>query len=164
MNNEVEVKIHSDRSGHGGKIGAVVVLYRRFRREVKFLRECLGSDKDHTVFEGECVDTSVGTDNQVGMQALQATGQGMARYLVDEVLKGIQKVRKIDKHMRIKVYWTPGHMSIPENKRADKEVKKTAEGDKTETKGLRTLHEILPSQPLLASIQQKGNTQVHHML
>ncbi|KNZ75216.1 hypothetical protein J132_03937 [Termitomyces sp. J132] len=124
MNNKAEVKIYTDRSGHGGRIGAVAVLYRRFRQGVKVLRKCLGSDKEHTVFKGECMgqmlemkllrrevrekgriaDALMGTNNQAGMQALQATGEETARYLVDEVLKGIQKVKKIDEHMKIKVY------------------------------------------------------------
>lgn len=161
--NEAEIRIYSDGSGHKGRIGAAAVLYRRFRREVRVLRKCLGSDKDHTVFEGECVgqllglellrreargrgrirDATLGTDNQAGMKAVGDTGRGTARYLVDEILDGFRRVENINAHLGFELYWTPGHAGIPGNERADKEAKRAAEGDETETRGVAVLRKPL---------------------
>lgn len=46
----------------------------------------------------------MGTDNQAGLRALGAPGGGTARYIVDEVLEGIRKVKEIDPGMDISVY------------------------------------------------------------
>ncbi|KNZ78910.1 hypothetical protein J132_08135 [Termitomyces sp. J132] len=109
--NKADITVYMDGSGHKGKIGVVAVLYRGFRKEVKVMRKCLGSEEKHTVFKGECVgqmlglellrrevrqevrakrrvrDTTIGMDNQAGMQMLEDSGPGMARYLVDAVEK-----------------------------------------------------------------------------
>ncbi|KNZ74446.1 hypothetical protein J132_06958, partial [Termitomyces sp. J132] len=165
-NNRADVRIYTDGSGHHGNIGAAAVLYREGQK-AKVMRKRIGGEEKHTVFEGECVGqamgfellrrevrgrnrgrrrirtVTVGTDNQAGMKALEAPGRGTARYIVDEILKGIQKVREIDPSMRIRVYWTPGHAGIPGNERADREAKKAAEGKDTETKGLALLRKPL---------------------
>ncbi|KAG5733033.1 putative 115 kDa protein in type-1 retrotransposable element [Termitomyces sp. T112] len=165
-NNRADVRIYMDGSGHHGNIGAAAVLYREGQK-AKVMRKRIGGEEKHTVFEGECVGqamgfellrrevrgrnrgrrriqtVTVGTDNQAGMKALEAPGRGTARYIVDEILKGIQKVREIDPSMRIRVYWTPGHAGIPGNERADREAKKAAEGKDTETKGLALLRKPL---------------------
>lgn len=47
----------------------------------------------------------------------------MARYIVDEVLEGICRVKTIDPSMNIKIYWTPKHAGIPGNDMADREGK-----------------------------------------
>ncbi|KNZ77457.1 Putative 115 kDa protein in type-1 retrotransposable element R1DM [Termitomyces sp. J132] len=165
-NNRADVRIYTDGSGHHGNIGAAAVLYREGQK-AKVMRKRIGGEEKHTVFKGECVGqamgfellrrevrgrnrgrrrirtVTVGTDNQAGMKALEVPGRGTARYIVDEILKGIQKVREIDPSMRIRVYWTPGHAGIPGNERADREAKKAAEGKDTETKGLALLRKPL---------------------
>lgn len=137
------------------------------------MRKCLGSDQDHTVFEGECVgqmlglellrreargrgrirDVTIGTDNQGGMGVVRNPGQGTARYLVDEVLERIQRVKKIDAHVIMELYWTSSHKGIPGNERADKEAKRAAEGDETETKGLGILRK--PSKAVILVTHKK---------
>lgn len=161
--NEADIRVYTDGSGHKGRIGAAAVLYRGFEKP-KVARKCLGRQEEHTVFEGECVGqalgmellrreltgrrivrtAAVGTDNQAGMLALRDPGPGTGRYLIDEVLKGIQRIRSTGSNVDIGIFWTPGHQGIPGNERADKEAKKAAEGNETGTAGLRFLGKPLP--------------------
>ncbi|KAG6902031.1 hypothetical protein C0995_005364 [Termitomyces sp. Mi166 len=94
---------------------------------------------------GRIGNVTMGTDNQAGMKALEAARPGTARYLVDKVLEGIQKVKKIDSSMIVRIYWTPGHAGIQGNEWADREAKQAAEGNETETvtKGLAFLKRSL---------------------
>ncbi|KAF5374636.1 hypothetical protein D9615_008936 [Tricholomella constricta] len=120
----------------------------------------LGTEKEHTVFEGECIGqilgmelirrelgirtATVGTDNQAGMQALMNPGPGTGRYLVDQVIAGIEKITRTRGERQIRIYWTPAHEGIPGNERADREAKRAAEGKETRGIGIGGLAGPLP--------------------
>jgi hypothetical protein len=53
------VKVYTDGSGIGGKIGVAAVLYRA-GRILSTMRYWLGSAKRHTVYEGECIGALMG--------------------------------------------------------------------------------------------------------
>ncbi|KNZ81997.1 hypothetical protein J132_09064 [Termitomyces sp. J132] len=162
QNNKADIRIYMDGSGYKGMVGAVVVLYRGMEKE-KVLRKQLGSEEDHMVYKGESVEqvlgfellrgemrrqrkvrtVTMGTDNQVGLRALEVRESGIARYIMDEVLEGIHKVKVVNSGMDITVCWTPGHIGIPGNEKADKEVKCTVEGKETELRGLHFLRKPL---------------------
>jgi len=54
-----EVKVYTDRSGHGGMISAAVVLYRGGREKTKMGYQ-LGMSTEHTVYEWEGVGMLLG--------------------------------------------------------------------------------------------------------
>lgn len=98
---------------------------------------------------------AMGTNNQLGMQAIQDPGLGMARYLIDKVLAGLQKVRKIGPNMEVKICWTPRHQRIPGNEQADGEAKKAAEGHEVNAMGPCILRKPLPKSKAAVIVTHK---------
>jgi len=95
-----EVRVYSDRSSVDGGIRAVAVLYRD-GSERRMLRVHLGSDEEHTVFEGELVGlllateliieergvrtATIGADNQAAIQAMKSSTGAPGYHLVDRL-------------------------------------------------------------------------------
>jgi hypothetical protein len=59
QNDDSDVKIYTDGSGMKGKIGTAAALYRGGEVKAK-LHYKLGSQKHHTVYEGEAIGTVLG--------------------------------------------------------------------------------------------------------
>ena len=92
-----EVRVYSDGSGIGGKIGVVAILFRD-GDEVWLLRKCLGSEGQHTVFEGKVMgmilaveliraegymhSVAIGVDSQAALQATTGTRGTSGQHLL----------------------------------------------------------------------------------
>jgi len=144
LNNEVDIRVYSDGSGHEGGVGAAVVLYRGFRL-MKMLQHYLGSLDEHTVYEGECMgmllglgliqremgwvtEATMGVDNQVAITSMRSEKPAPGSYIIDRIHASYQRVKEQHRHLEFTVGWVPGHRGILCNERADEEAKKAAEG------------------------------------
>src|SRR5882672_10539292 len=101
-----------------------------------------------TVFEAEVVGLSlavelvrteenVGTamissNSQAAIQATQSTRGASGWHLVDTVHERIEAERCKHKGLNIELRWTPGHKGILENKWADTEAKRAAQGESSQ--------------------------------
>ena len=144
LNNEADIKVYLDGSGYKGGVGAAAVLYRGFR-PMKTLRYYLGTLREHTVYEGECVgmmlglelirretgwvsEMTMGVDNQAAITATGAGKPATGSYITDRIHASYRKVMERHRHLKFTLGWVPGHKGIPGNERADEEAKKAAEG------------------------------------
>ena len=151
-NAEEEIKVYSDGSMHGGKVGAAAVLYRNGRR-TRSLRLHLGKASKYTVYEAELVGMllgihliktekkgrvkcAIGVDNQAAIQALDSELTNPGQHLAAEFLRVADQVALARNRKRqnyeLTVRWTAGHAGIEGNEWADREAKKAAEGDNSE--------------------------------
>ncbi|CAA7270497.1 unnamed protein product [Cyclocybe aegerita] len=135
------IKIYTDGSSLGGKVGAAVVLYEGEAKAPKtVLRARLGSNKKHTTFEAEAVggvlatwilaschirtnDTiSIYTDNQVLIQASRKPGAKPGQYLLQDFVNRLSRIVGT-----ISLRWISGHTNVKGNEMADQEAKRAAE-------------------------------------
>jgi ribonuclease HI len=130
------VKVYSDGSGLEGAIGASAVLYRDGELKA-WKRFRLGSDKHHTVYEGEGIGMLLGVDllreegeDISGMvplgvdsqAAIAATGKikpAPSHYIWDAFHRHLRGANKAHPDMDLLVRWTPGHTDIEGNEMAD---------------------------------------------
>ncbi|KAH7916938.1 hypothetical protein BV22DRAFT_972243, partial [Leucogyrophana mollusca] len=105
----------------------------------------LGRSDEHTVYEGELVGmilatelirrerrietVAMGLDNQAAILAAANPRAGPGQYLVEGICKGIDRARNKHKLRKIKVRWTPGHVGIAGNEKADVLAKEAARGE-----------------------------------
>jgi ribonuclease HI len=151
------IQIFSDGSGYEGGIGAAAVLIRN-GQEPRMLRYHLGTDEEHTVFEGEMVGltlavhllateenitypTSILVDNQAAIQTDGGTG---SNYLANQLDRLTKRLRTTHRRQGIGTFeltirWIPGHMDVQGNELADKEAKEAARGMDHESP-----HQLLP--------------------
>ena len=102
------VVIYTDGSGLQGTIGAAAILFINGLRTDE-LRYQLGSDKQHTVFEGKLVaillglhlarrhiethpSFSISVDNQVAIKSISNNRAQLAQYIIDEVKLAIREL------------------------------------------------------------------------
>lgn len=146
-----EVKVYSDGSGIDRHIGAAAVLFRNGSRRGT-LRYKLGSDTLHTVYEGEVVGASLGTellrtqkkvrsasiyiDNQACIRSYQLARPKPGHYLVDHLHKQLDRVFKKHPNIHLRLRWIPGHLGNDGNEAVDEEAKKAARGETSEDKTL----------------------------
>ncbi|KAF8174769.1 hypothetical protein BJ912DRAFT_800465, partial [Pholiota molesta] len=110
----------------------------------------LGTIKEHTVFEGECIrqllglqllseqaktiprhmrtTASIAVDNQASLQAHDRRKPQPGSYLIDEIQNEHRRIREKHPHITIKFRWVPGHEKIPGSERVDAQAKKATEG------------------------------------
>lgn len=132
------VVIFSDGSGFGGKIGAAAILYEDREKQL-WRRKGLGTEKDHTVYEGELVGIILGLDlayqtnrrrvtiwldNQVAIRASAKQESRPGQYLIKIIHHWIRSLEKKGKTITLK--WVPGHQGNAGNEEADKEAKEAA--------------------------------------
>ncbi|PPQ86788.1 hypothetical protein CVT26_004037, partial [Gymnopilus dilepis] len=147
-------------SGKDGGIGAAAVLYEG-RREPTSARWHLGTSKEHTVFEGECVGqllglrllqeqtkrrlynsittVSIAVDNQSSLRRHARRDPQPGAYIIEEIHSTYKKLKQQHPNFRIKFRWVPGHEGIEGSERADEEAKiasEGAEGNKAAAKGI----------------------------
>ena len=138
LTDRTDIKVYSDGSGIDGKIGASAVLIRGGEVKGK-LRYQLGSDKQHTVYEGEgigmvlgleliCMEqqvimVSMGIDNQAAIMATGLSRPAPSHYIWDLFHKHLTMVTGQHKDLFLTVVWTPGHTDIEGNELADVEAK-----------------------------------------
>ena len=142
------IKVYTDGSGIEGQIGAAAVLYWDGVL-VKRRRMRLGSEKHHTVFEGEGIGlilrlelireeewaegmVSIGINNVAAISTTHAIKPSSSHYIWDIFHQRVRMLYNKHKGLDLLVRWTPGHTGIAENKKADEEAKKAArEGSST---------------------------------
>jgi len=134
--------IYCDGSGYEGGIGAAAVLFTN-STETKHLTFHLGSDKEHTVYEGELVGIllalqlikdlrsrakrnppAIGLDNQAAIRGLNNQRPHAAHYLLDSIHDATDTLRIPN----LLIHWTPGHSDFHPNDRADELAKEAANG------------------------------------
>ena len=155
------IKVYMDGSGVEGQIGAAAILYRDgVLKRTRRMR--VGSAKHHTVFEGEGIGMilglelireeevaegmiPIGIDNTAAISATHAIKPSPSHYIWDILHRRVAMVCNKHKRLDILVKWTPGHMGIEGNERADEEAKKAArEGSSPSHKLPAPLRKILP--------------------
>ncbi|KAF8179891.1 hypothetical protein BJ912DRAFT_1128104 [Pholiota molesta] len=128
---EANVKIFTDGSG--------MTVARYF----------LGTERQNTVFEGECVGqllamellrrgtadlrharVTIYVDNQASLGAHHKRKPGPGRYLIDEVHRRYEVVRGTHPGIQVELRWIPGHMDVLGSELVDAEAKRAAEGQK----------------------------------
>jgi len=159
-NDESDVKVFTDGSGMEGKIGAAAVLYRNGRMKTK-LRYQLGSQQQHTVYEGEGVGAVLGTklvsnewgvwsaifyiDNQASITAMQLINPTSGHHIFDIFNEYIVVLKKKHSGIWLKIKWVPGHQGVDGNEQADEQAKKAiTEGSSKQRELPRYLKKLLP--------------------
>jgi ribonuclease HI len=122
------------------KIGAAAVLYRNGRLKSK-LRHKLGSQKHHTVYEGEGVGMLLGVklmerewgirsatfyiDNRAALLATQLTKPAPGHHIFNVFHNQVGKVMDRNRNLRhVILKWIPGHKGAEGNEQADEQAKK----------------------------------------
>jgi ribonuclease HI len=166
-NNPDRIWIYTDGSAHNGGVGAAAVMYKG-KDLIDVKRQYLGTDKEHTVYEAEAIglalgigflgerieggDALLGLDNQAIQLGLVARKGRTAGYIMDEVNDMLQRLKYYNRNINVRIIWTPGHIDIPGNERADGEAKKAAEGNSTP-------HNHLPASLLFLPISAAATRQ-----
>lgn len=150
----IGVRIYTDGSGYGGKIGASAVLYEDGVRK-KTLKYLLGTEREHTVYEGEVIgalmgvhlasisglaedgDTpvSISLDNKSMITSLDNQRSRPSQTLLDWVHDAIEELDE-DIAKNLELTWVPGHRDSRGNEAADEAAKEAAEGETSEKKML----------------------------
>ncbi|TFY52504.1 hypothetical protein EVJ58_g9980 [Rhodofomes roseus] len=139
--------VYTDGSDVDGGVGAAAVLTRP-GRETKVLRYRLGSAKEHTVYEAEIVGLILGViliarelsarvascaaDNTACLQASRNRKPHPGHYLIDKLLRDVDRLQRRHPGIRFTLRWVPGHKGVEGNEMADEEAKKAARGDESE--------------------------------
>jgi len=172
------IRVYSDGSGIEGMIGAAAVLYRGGELKGK-LRYQLGSEKKHTMYEGEGVGmilglelirkeanarrVTIGIDNQPGICAVITMQSTPSHYIWDLFHNQLRIMLTKHQNLEIQIRWTPGHIGIDGNEEADKEAKQAAvEGSSPQQRLPKALRKKLPysrsaaKQAFMAKLKQKA--------
>ncbi|OJA15130.1 hypothetical protein AZE42_11430 [Rhizopogon vesiculosus] len=120
------------------------------RRRSKREEFHLGSDKEHTVYEGELVGMilaaellkeegrqgtlALRVDNQAAIKATGGFNSKAGHYLMDTLHDDLRKLIPTHYQHKLIVRWSPGHQGIPGNEAADEHAKLAAGGDNTEAR------------------------------
>jgi ribonuclease HI len=143
-----DLRAYSDGSAVDGGVGGAAVLMRG-DVVVRKRRFHLGSDKEHTVYEGELIGMilavellkeeggigtmALGVDNQAAIAATGAFNSKPGHYLMDIFHDDLRKLIPTHDQRKLIVRWAPGHHDIPGNEAADEQAKIAARGDSSET-------------------------------
>lgn len=139
---EPDVKIFTDGSMKDGKVGAAAVLLRRGQPD-RTLKVCLGSDREHEVYEAEMVGLQLGLhllategmvdeagiyiDNQAVLMTLQAGRAKLLRHMFADMNTLLNRVYREHDQIRIDTRWIPGHEGVEGNEKADEAARDAGE-------------------------------------
>ena len=100
----------------------------------------LGTQKQHTVYEGEGVgmilsiklmtkewairSATLCIDNQATIKATQRIKPHPGHYLTDTFHRDVKALKKRHNGIQIMIWWTPGHKGLEGNEQADEQAKK----------------------------------------
>ena len=169
-----QIKVYSDGSAHGGKVGAAAVLKRPGQPD-RTLKVHLGSAKHHTVYEAELagilmglhliktekknkVKSAISVDNQAALRAINSDMTKPGQHLAATIHKIVKHLEptKGNSRFRLTFRWSAGHVGIKGNEEADTEAKKVAEGESSDPADLPSyLHK--PVKHSLSAIRQEHN-------
>jgi ribonuclease HI len=153
-----------DRSAIEGAVGAAAVLMQDGEVKDK-LRFYLGKDSEHMVYEGEIVgmilavellrragggeraSVALGVDNQAAIRGTKLFNSQPGHYLMDIFHDDLRTLLPSDNRRKLVVRWTPEHINIPGNEKADESAKRVAKGDITEADQLPTSLHMSQSTP-----------------
>ena len=154
------IRVYTDGSSIEGQIGAAAVLYQDgvLKRKKRLRLELM---KHHTVYEGEGIGLllglelireeeevdgliMIGIDNTAAIKATHTIKPCSSHYIWDLFHQRVSVLSSRHKGADILIRWTPGHMGITGNERADKEAKKAAR------EGLSPSHRLLA--PLIKTL------------
>jgi ribonuclease HI len=140
------VKVYTDGSAMEAGVGASAVVIDSTTGATQVRKFHLGKTTDHIGYEAEVIGltlaihqiaelphrgpTSIYTDNQAGLKAINSPPDGPAGYLIQNIVKQMKDLRE-----RCPIFarditfrWISSHSGVPGNERADKEAKRAAEG------------------------------------
>ena len=136
--------VYTDGSGYQGGIGAAAEIYKNGEL-VQSSKYHLGSDFEHTVFEGELVGilmglglilqvntsdlTVIGVDSQAAIRATSNSTTGSGSYILTAIHNRMQHIRSLHPRIRITIQWVPGHVGIRGNEQVDLTAKSAAVGN-----------------------------------
>ena len=163
-----EIRVYTDGSAINEQVGATAILYRKGREHPeKVLRYRLGSNTEHTLYEGEVVGAILGawllctehiagilpvsmyTDSQALIQETASKAAKLAHYLVEEFIalsKNINHTSMPAQRTKFNFRWISGHTEVEGNEAVDEEAKKAAKGQCTPPHMLPPiLHSLLPT-------------------
>jgi ribonuclease HI/exonuclease III len=142
-----EIRIYTDGSGFDGHVGAAAVLWRMGRDDEKSMKARVGKMTQHEVYEGEGyglilglellkneenINTvSIGVDNQAAIMAITRLKTKTAQHIFDGIHRKLGAIKRRNPFLEINIRWTPGHVGIEGNERADELAKEAATGDTT---------------------------------
>ena len=160
-------RLYTDGSDCDGGVGAAAVLYRPGILEPTVLRFHLGSSTRHSVYEAEIVGlilaahllfsllsyhlASCAADNTACLLAIRNRRPHPAHYLVDELLRNLDAVKRRHPGAKLTLRWIPGHRDLEGNERADQEAKRAA---RAESSPPDSLPRYLTRCPLPASLSK----------
>ena len=141
----------------------------------RVLRYHLGTAKQHTIYEAELVglvlslhlintekrsrkSCAIGLDNTVVLQSLQSELTNPGHHIAAEVLRIAKHLQRRNGNVNysLKIRWTAGHMGIRGNEKADREAKRTAQGQSSARKSLpKYLRKTLPQS--ISTLRQANN-------
>jgi len=177
-----DLRVYSDGSAVDGGVGGVAVLMRN-DEVVRKKRFCLGSNQEHTVYEGKLVGMilaiellreeggqgtmALGVDNQAAISATHKFISKSGHYLMDKFHNDLRKLIPAQDKRKLIVRWTPGHEGIPGNEAADEQAKMAAKGDSstpnTLPKSLTTRHNAIATLPVSKSaLMQQFRKAIKH--
>lgn len=159
--------------------GAAAVLFNN-EEEEDLVWYRLGSDKDHEVYEGECIGLTLGlhlvqkleevevvsiwADNMAAITVADTRKTGPAHYLLDIFHLKLTELHKTHPGLCVCISWVPGHTGNWGNECADQEAKKAAQSRSSIKKFLPSqLHKKLPhSQTAIVCMFQKEIKEQHN--
>jgi len=134
------LKFFTDGSGTEGNIGAAAILLD----PPMAFQYHLGTDSDHTVFEGELTGVLlalhmvdrllkpdsilIALDNQAAIRALQKSSPQPGQHILDAIHARIRQLRSRRKICNLHLEWVPGHKGVEGNEAADVSAKEAANG------------------------------------
>jgi ribonuclease HI len=178
VENKAEYQAFSDGSEIDGQVGAAAVLYRNGNIQAT-LRLHLGPATKYGIAEVELVgelmavhlltkiqgrygEATIGADNTSTLHNMLNQKPRGAHYLMDEIHNRMEAaVRHRKTRRQIRMVWTPGHVGIDGNERADEEAKKAARGDQSAASDLPALlRKPLPMSRSAARKTYKAKTKI----
>jgi ribonuclease HI len=154
---QATVKVYTDGSAMEAGVGASAVVVDTTTGRTQVRKYHLGKTTDHIGYEAEVIGltlaihqiaelphrgaTSIYTDNQAGLKAINTPPDGAAGYLIQNIVKQMKDLRERRPIFarNITFRWISAHSGVPGNELADREAKRAAEGHSSRRNLLPTL-------------------------